>query len=184
MPNEPACTMTKYLACSTTPANERNPSSQSDQSGWHLDEGPHRYVGIVIVIIFVVIVIALWLYVGRKPREAVAWLWIRAGRLVGRKAGGDIESGKEVETVREKHTKSETDSMSSWPLTREGMKSHRLAPEHIAWLPERPAPCIKQKTQRVGRLRRKSQVPPRIPEKRPPNPSPDSCGQTPEIVRQ
>ncbi|EAU93030.2 hypothetical protein CC1G_06750 [Coprinopsis cinerea okayama7 len=122
------------------------PDDVADSSpGWYLKDGPHRYVGVILVVVMVTIVIGIYLHVGRRPRQLAQALRQRL-RRTGEKETASIPAINIISTDNEKrvyeHSHPSTISTSK-PSASERPRSYQIAPEQV-WMPEKPAPCVKQ----------------------------------------
>ncbi|KAH6917331.1 hypothetical protein BKA70DRAFT_1251891 [Coprinopsis sp. MPI-PUGE-AT-0042] len=137
-----------FRSCSSPTTEESSTTSGNpDDSHWYIRDGPHRYMGAVMVGVMLFIVLAVYLYVGKTPRKV--WKRLRERSLQRR----EPNTGLQVVLNKEKGDGSTTSPESyhhspqsqSQTLEHKNHWDHRIAPEQIAWLPEKPQPCLKQK---------------------------------------
>lgn len=140
-----------------SPTTEASPgpsptSGETDgsQPGWYIHDGPHRYMGAVIVAVMLLIVFAVYLHVGKLPRRLWGRLFNRSQEQRGSgEPNGTLSLGHEKEKWNESSSPESEYRRYAKSPSLEATTDYRIAPEQIAWLPEKPKACLQQKARTV-----------------------------------
>lgn len=138
-----------------------SPDTPKSDDGWYLENGAHRFVGIVMVCAFLAVVCGVYLYVGKRPRALMrrcynGWCeWIQRRGAKGRRAAavdhhnsGDNEAGGEKYAWR-----SSVQSLYSPKHSTSTVTGDSAAPPRISWSLDKPAPCLKQRERQAADIK-------------------------------